>query len=1033
MLRARVLQERCNSYVCAFCRHKLSPREGQLRDRHFSTAAGSTTSLGVSARLKLVGSQSFGARALSTSSLLRGPGDNGSSTRPGGFPGGGGGFGTGLGSFGSFANNAAAAPSSKPTLDALLPHEREARKKMGLSPPKPQPSNNADAPNDNSTRAASKKNNRNKNKRSNRGNNNEARLEADAPKSQPGPLSSSLLAEAFKIDRNPGPVTTPSSWSRNDSAPAQSSQVPSISSQVSWGAFSARKIDTSVPAPKQGAKHKAASRGKPTAAKSGDGSEVWGQLKRASRKESSKVAESSTNGEDDFWDALENRVSGFRGKRNGNQTTGASTTQAQAKLRAYEASSKQFTPWSDGNQDQSMEQPRRKSRFEVEEEDQFRRGGKKDKRQNNRRRQEEDDEDWDDEAIKKWEARQQRKAEKDAKRRAGEQVEAQAVQIFLPEYISVSNLAGALKLRVSHFLRDLEQMGFEDITEDTIMTGDTAGLVAMEYGLEPTIDTGSKRDLRPRPAPEDPSTLPTRPPVVTIMGHVDHGKTTLLDWLRKSSVAAGEHGGITQHIGAFVVNMSSGKQITFLDTPGHAAFLSMRQRGANVTDIVVLVVAADDSVMPQTIEALKHATSAKVPIIVAINKVDKEDARVEQVKADLARHGVEIEDYGGDVQVVCVSGKTGQGMEDLEENIVTLSEILDVRAESDGMAEGWVLESSIKQVGKSASVLVKRGTLRLGDYIVAGKTWAKIRVLRNEAGVEIAVAPPGTPVEVLGWRDLPEAGEQILQSPDEGKAKTAIEYRQEMAERLESSAQLAEHEQRIREKAAADEAAAAAAANGVEAPVEDAEPGVILQNIIVKADVAGSVEAVCGTVQEIGNHEVQTKVLRSSVGPISEYDVDHAATSKSIIVNFNNAIAPHIRQRADENKVRIIDHSVIYHVADEIKDALSDLLPHTITHRVLGEADILQVFAINLKKRVSQNIAGCKIRNGAIKRTSTVKVLRRGKVIYDGKINTLKHVKKDVMEMGKGSECGIGFEDFQDLQVDDQIQTYEEIKEKRHL
>lgn len=856
---------------------------------------------------------------------------------------------------------------------------------MGLSPPKPQPSNNADAPNDNSTRAASKKNNRNKNKRSNRGNNNEARLEADAPKSQPGPLSSSLLAEAFKIDRNPGPVTTPSSWSRNDSAPAQSSQVPSISSQVSWGAFSARKIDTSVPAPKQGAKHKAASRGKPTAAKSGDGSEVWGQLKRASRKESSKVAESSTNGEDDFWDALENRVSGFRGKRNGNQTTGASTTQAQAKLRAYEASSKQFTPWSDGNQDQSMEQPRRKSRFEVEEEDQFRRGGKKDKRQNNRRRQEEDDEDWDDEAIKKWEARQQRKAEKDAKRRAGEQVEAQAVQIFLPEYISVSNLAGALKLRVSHFLRDLEQMGFEDITEDTIMTGDTAGLVAMEYGLEPTIDTGSKRDLRPRPAPEDPSTLPTRPPVVTIMGHVDHGKTTLLDWLRKSSVAAGEHGGITQHIGAFVVNMSSGKQITFLDTPGHAAFLSMRQRGANVTDIVVLVVAADDSVMPQTIEALKHATSAKVPIIVAINKVDKEDARVEQVKADLARHGVEIEDYGGDVQVVCVSGKTGQGMEDLEENIVTLSEILDVRAESDGMAEGWVLESSIKQVGKSASVLVKRGTLRLGDYIVAGKTWAKIRVLRNEAGVEIAVAPPGTPVEVLGWRDLPEAGEQILQSPDEGKAKTAIEYRQEMAERLESSAQLAEHEQRIREKAAADEAAAAAAANGVEAPVEDAEPGVILQNIIVKADVAGSVEAVCGTVQEIGNHEVQTKVLRSSVGPISEYDVDHAATSKSIIVNFNNAIAPHIRQRADENKVRIIDHSVIYHVADEIKDALSDLLPHTITHRVLGEADILQVFAINLKKRVSQNIAGCKIRNGAIKRTSTVKVLRRGKVIYDGK------------------------------------------------
>ncbi|KAF7546121.1 hypothetical protein G7Z17_g8651 [Cylindrodendrum hubeiense] len=1034
MLRARALQERCNSYVCAFCRHKLTPRGAQLRDGHFSTAAGSTASLGVSARLKSFGSQSFGVRALSTSSPLRGPNDNGNSG-PGAFPGGG--FGSGLGSFGSFANNTPANPNTTPVPNALLPHEREARKKMGLNPPKPppKPSNNAGAPGDNSARGSSKKNNKNNNnnKRPNRVRNNDKQLDSDATKSQSGPLSSSLLAEAFKIDRNPGPVATPSSWSRDESAQAQDSQAASTPSQVSWGAFSARKVDTSVPAPKQASKNKATTRNQSKSAGSGDGSEVWGQLKRASRKESSKAAQSSADGEGDFWDALENRVSGFRGQRKGNQTTGAGATQGQTKLGSYEASSNQFAPWSEANQDQSTEQPQRKSRFEEEEEDYSRRGGKKDKRQSNRRRQEEEDEDWDDEAIKKWEARQRRKAEKDAKRRAGEQVEAQAVQIFLPEYISVSNLAGALKLQISHFLRDLEQMGFEDITEDTIMTGDTAGLVAMEYGLEPTIDTGSKRDLRPRPVPEDPSMLPARPPVVTIMGHVDHGKTTLLDWLRKSSIAAGEHGGITQHIGAFVVNMSSGKQITFLDTPGHAAFLSMRQRGANVTDIVVLVVAADDSVMPQTIEALKHATSAKVPIIVAINKVDKEDARVEQVKSDLARHGVEIEDYGGDVQVVCVSGKTGLGMEDLEENIVTLAEMLDVRAESDGMAEGWILESSIKQIGKSASVLVKRGTLRLGDYIVAGKTWAKIRVLRNEAGVEITEAPPGTPVEVLGWRDLPEAGEQVLQSPDEGKAKTAIEYRQEMADRLESSAQLAEHEQRIREKTAAEEAAAAAEADGVEAPVEEAEPGIIFQNVIVKADVAGSVEAVCGTVQEIGNHEVQTKVLRSSVGPISEYDVDHAATSKSIIVNFNNAIAPHIRQRADENKVRIIDHSVIYHVADEVKDALSDLLPQTITHRVLGEADILQVFAINLKKRVSQNIAGCKIRNGAIKRTSTVKVLRRGKVIFDGKINTLKHVKKDVMEMGKGSECGIGFEGFQDVQIDDQIQTYEEIKEKRHL
>ncbi len=242
------------------------------------------------------------------------------------------------------------------------------------------------------------------------------------------------------------------------------------------------------------------------------------------------------------------------------------------------------------------------------------------------------------------------------------------------------------------------------------------------------------------------------------MGHVDHGKTTMLDWLRKSALVAQEHGGITQHIGAFVVKLSSGKHITFLDTPGHAAFLTMRQRGANVTDIVVLVVAADDSVKPQTLEALNHARAANVPIIVAINKVDKEAAHIEQVKADLSRHGVELEDHGGDVQVVSVSGKTGQGMDDLEENIVTLSEILDVRAEPDGMVEGWVLESSIKPIGRVATILVKRGTLRRGDIIVAGTTWARVRMLRNEAGVEVDEAAPGTPVEVLGWKDAPAAG-----------------------------------------------------------------------------------------------------------------------------------------------------------------------------------------------------------------------------------------------------------------------------------
>lgn len=927
-------------------------------------------------------------RSLSTSSALRGPNDN---SKPGGFPGGGlpGGFGAGFGSFGAFANKPA--PDVTKQSGELLPHELEARQKMGLPlkkpPPKPaqaqangntntSPSQNAFQ---NQIRGKGKGQEKNLRTRGNQqsdrfsdnyNNTTRQQQEAKPAKPLPNPLSSSILAEAFKTDRAPAPVATPRSWSTNE---------PPKSATPAWGAFSSRKVDTHVPLMQNQAEAKPTekqtevpNKKQSLPASQGGSKAVWGQLKRSRR----SIDEKAVRQEGGFWDELESRVTNIRNR----------PAPAPEVTELYQSALQDGGLLSQEGQQSTEDQPRRKSRFEIEEEEELNRRDKKGKRQKNVRQSHHEDEDMDEDAIRRWEARQRKKAEKDAKKHLEAAAEAAPVPIFLPEYISVSNLASALQIRVADFLHDLESMGFEEITEETIMTGDTAALVAQEYGFDPTVDTGSQRDLQPRPAPEDPSSLPGRPPVVTIMGHVDHGKTTLLDWLRKSSIAAQEHGGITQHIGAFVVQMSSGNQITFLDTPGHAAFLSMRQRGANVTDIVVLVVAADDSVMPQTLEALKHATAAKVPIIVAINKIDKEDARVDQVKADLARHGVEIEDYGGDVQVVPVSGKTGKGMEDLEESIVTLSEILDVRAEVDGMAEGWVLESSIKHTGKTATVLIKRGTLRLGDVIVAGKSWARIRGLRNEAGVDIREAPPGTPVQVLGWRELPDAGEMVLQAPDEGKAKTAVEYREEMAERQESSKQLAEQEQRQREKAAAEEVAAAAEAEGIEAEPATTEPGIIFQNFIVKADVAGSVEAVCGTVQELGSNEVQSKILRSGVGAISEYDVDHAAASKSIIVNFNIPILPHIRQRADEAGVRIIDHSVIYHVVDDVKSALSDLLPYNITHKVLGEADVLQLFSINVRKRVSKSIAGCKIRNGSIKRTSTVKVIRRGEVVFDGKL-----------------------------------------------
>lgn len=377
------------------------------------------------------------------------------------------------------------------------------------------------------------------------------------------------------------------------------------------------------------------------------------------------------------------------------------------------------------------------------------------------------------------------------------------------------------------------------------------------------------------------------------MGHVDHGKTSLLDWLRKASVAASEHGGITQHIGAFSVNMPGGKNITFLDTPGHAAFLSMRERGANVTDIVILVVAADDSVKPQTIEAIKHAKAANVPIIVAASKVDKEEADVERVKQDLARHGVDVEDYGGDTQVVCVSARTGQGMEDLEEATVTLSEVLDMRAEDDGPCEGWILEASKKDIGRVATILVRRGTLRTGDAIVAGQTWCKVRQITNEHGVKVESAGPGVPVEVAGWKDQPEAGQLAIQAVSEEKAKDVIDFRREKAERLRQAAdieainekrklhrEMEEMEATIREEAKEkkeDPDVAVAAWKKTTRQEVAARPKNQEVLFIVKGDVAGSVEAVVESISSLGNDEVQAKVVRSDFGGVSEFDVDYAA------------------------------------------------------------------------------------------------------------------------------------------------------------
>lgn len=564
--------------------------------------------------------------------------------------------------------------------------------------------------------------------------------------------------------------------------------------------------------------------------------------------------------------------------------------------------------------------------------------------------------------------------------------------IYLPDFISVSNLAAVLRVNVEAFRNKMRALGFEETNNDYILDAETAGLIAAEFNFEPIIDSGDSEDLYPQLPMEDPSVLPPRPPVVTIMGHVDHGKTTLLDWLRKSSVADSEHGGITQHIGAFSVSMPAGRLITFLDTPGHAAFLSMRKRGANVTDIVILVVAADDSVMPQTIEAIKHAQDAQVPMIVAVNKIDKPDSNIQRVKNDLARYGVEIEDFGGDTQVVCVSGKTGQGMAELEESVIALADILDMRAPADGPAEGWVLEATTKKSGRMATVLIRRGTIRPGDVIVAGSAWAKVRSLHNEAGVEVAAAGPGTPIEVDGWKEPPAAGDEVLQAPDEQKAKSVVEFRIEAQRRDEMATEMTavnemrrlEHEKREKGKLKKTQRPDEKTDDSEKAALPVYPPGMKEVFFLIKADVSGSVEAILNSVSALGNSEVRPLIIRSGIGHITEFDIDHAAAAKAHIISFNTVVDPQMSRAAETAGVPIINQSIIYRLIEDVKAKLSDQLAPKKTQRVLGEAEVTQIFEINTKGREKIPVAGCKVRNGVITKNGNIRILRKKEIVYDG-------------------------------------------------
>ncbi len=526
--------------------------------------------------------------------------------------------------------------------------------------------------------------------------------------------------------------------------------------------------------------------------------------------------------------------------------------------------------------------------------------------------------------------------------------------------------------------------------------------MATEYGH--TVKRVAESDVLEglKGAEDAAETLKPRPPVVTVMGHVDHGKTSLLDALRKTSVVSGEAGGITQHIGAYQVQLPGGQRITFLDTPGHAAFTAMRARGAKVTDIVVLVVAADDGVMPQTIEAISHAKAAGVPIIVAVNKIDKPDANAQRVKTELLQHDIQVEEMGGETQAIEVSALKGTGLDTLEEAILLQSEILDLKANPERSAEGAVIEAKLdKGRGSVATVLVERGTLKQGDIVVAGSEWGRVRALVNDRGETVDSAGPSVPVEVLGLSGVPEAGDEFVVVDSEARAREVTEYR--ARKRRESR-----H--------------ATSSRQTLDQLLKTRQDGETKQlPLVVKADVQGSVEAIHGALTKLNTDEVAAQILQAGVGAITESDVILAQASGGAIIGFNVRANAQARDRAKRDGVEIRYYNIIYNVVDDIKAVLSGMLTPEIRETFLGNAEVLEVFSISKVGKV----AGCRVTEGQVRRGAKVRLIRDNVVIHEGELSTLKRFKDEVKEVQTGQECGMSFANYQDLQKGDIIECYE--------
>jgi len=598
-----------------------------------------------------------------------------------------------------------------------------------------------------------------------------------------------------------------------------------------------------------------------------------------------------------------------------------------------------------------------------------------------------------------------RKTEKNKRGHMEEAREKIVREVILPEFITVQELANRMTERAGDVVKALMKMGVMATINQTI-DADTAELIAAELGH--TVKRVADSDVEEGITGEAdrPEDLLPRPPVVTIMGHVDHGKTSLLDAIRKTDVVTGEAGGITQHIGAYQITTPSMQKITFIDTPGHAAFTEMRARGANTTDIVVLVVAANDGIMPQTVEAISHAKAAGVPIIVAINKIDLPSANVRKVTEGLLQHDLVVEELGGDIVTVEVSAKQKIGLDKLEEAILLQAEIMELKANPNRVAQGRVIEARLEQgLGPIASVLVQSGTLKVGDTFVSGSEWGRVRALVDDHGKRIQKAIPGQPIEVIGSSGAPLAGDDFTVVENETKAREITEYR-------------------ARKKREAESARAVAGKGSVENMFAQLQKGNLRElPVIIKGDVFGSVEAINGALQKLaeGNDQVSVRAIHMGVGAINESDITLATATKALIIGFNVRANPQARDLARRDNIDIRYYSIIYNAIDEVKALLTGLLSPIHQENIIGYAEIRAIF--NMTKY--GKVAGCYVTEGKIKRGGKVRLLRDGVVIHEGMLKTLKRMKDDAREVAQGYECGAAFENYEDMQVGDVIECIE--------